>query len=285
MGKFYQEKDMLFQNYKLGIPSGFDLPLRDGGVKDFFGYGSYVGAAQTFGRFVTYPFPKLLESCVGVRSLNMGITGSGIKKFLDSKWVIDTINQGKFCVLQVMSGRSTSNSLFHYRTDEWRGTSGIKNTLIGKYELAEDAWDYVFKNKTKKEVINLIEETRKNYVNEYKEFISKINVPIILLWFSVRDLNYEMNFNYGINEVIGSYPHLVNKSMVDKISNKCQAFVEVNDDTGLPQDLFHISTLEKLDRVPGDPRSISTQNEYYPSPEMHMMCAYQLAPVIREIIK
>ncbi|NET27448.1 DUF6473 family protein [Okeania sp. SIO1I7] len=284
MGKQYQDRDKNFVDYNLGIPNGFDLPLRNGGSSPFYGYGSFIGAAQTFGRFVKYPFPELLEQVVGLHSVNLGIAGAGPRKFNSSQFLLDTINNGKYCVLQVMSGRSCKNNVFDYSQGKWEGTSSVWNKKLQKIQIAEDAWEWYINNHTQTEVEALVENTRENYLNEYFQLIKAIKVPIILLWFSTRKPDYEASYSQNINKLFSSYPHLVNKEMVSEIAKQCSEYVEVVTNNGLPQKLYHIVTLEHQQRTPGDPRSTSIYNEYYPSPEMHYLCAYTLANPIKKII-
>jgi hypothetical protein len=281
MGKDYQDRDKEFFDYKLSTPHGFDLPLRNGGMANFYGHATYIGAAQTFGRFVKYPYTELLENAVGYHSANLGIAGAGPAKFLGNEFVTNTVNSGAFCVLQIMSGRSVSNRFFHYLEGKWKGTSGMWNSKLKKNQLAEDAWEWALNNLPKEELIQLIDETKNNYVNEYISLVHSFKVPVILLWFSTRAKQHTPRFDKGVNAMLGSYPHIVDEEMVGKIAQHCEAYCEVVTNAGLPQTLFNMCTLEKMNRVKGDPRSTSTMNEYYPSPEMHMLCAYELAKTIK----
>ncbi len=158
------------------------------------------------------------------------------------------------------------------------------NKELGKIQIAEDAWEWYIKNHTEIEVKDLVENTRDNYINEYTALIKNINVPTVLLWFSTRNPAYDTQICQNVGRVLGSYPHLVNKEMIDEIAKQCSEYVEVVASDGLPQKLYHIVTLEPQNRTPGDPRSTSIYNEYYPSPEMHYLCAYKLAEKIKKII-
>ena len=69
------------------------------------------GAAQTFGRFVERPFPTLLAERLGLPALNLGAGGAGPRHF-DRPEYLDALNRAEAVVLQVLSGRSASCSLF-----------------------------------------------------------------------------------------------------------------------------------------------------------------------------
>jgi hypothetical protein len=72
---------------------------------------AFVGAAQTFGRFVNKPFPTLIGETLGAPVLNLGVGGAG-PAFCDRPRYLDILNRAEAVVFQVMSGRSASRSLF-----------------------------------------------------------------------------------------------------------------------------------------------------------------------------
>jgi len=56
------------------------------------------------------PFPTLLGDRLNC-CLNLGVGGAGPRLFLNGQF-LDVINQAEAVVIQIMSGRSASNSLF-----------------------------------------------------------------------------------------------------------------------------------------------------------------------------
>ncbi len=284
----YQEADKSFVDYRLGVHLHFPLPFRDGATLSPLGANiACIGAAQTFGRFARHPYPELLQQPTGARAINLGFAGVGPRFFLEHNYLVDLANSTDAVILQIMSGRSTQNSRVRYIDGFWKGSSTMKVACNEKRVYAEDAWEEILGSCRPEEIEFLIEETMSNYVNEYIELLKSIKKPKILLWFSTDSPNRSAKFQAdtpSFNSVAGSYPHFISRKEVERIREYTDEYVEVVNSAGLPQRLYHAVTNELTDRTPGDFRSSSQYNEYYPSPEMHMACAYSLTPVIREIL-
>src|SRR5258706_2110901 len=75
-------------------------------------YIAFVGGAQTFGCFAPYPYPILLSRRLGIQTLNLGYGGACPTYHTSNMPLMDYINRSCCVVVQIMSGRSQSNSKF-----------------------------------------------------------------------------------------------------------------------------------------------------------------------------
>ncbi len=283
----YQQADKNFVDYRLGLHPQFPLPFRDGATLNPLGLNiAYIGAAQTFGRFVEHPFPKLLQQPIGAKAINLGFAGVGPKFFLEHQYLIELANSTDAVIIQIMSGRSTQNSKIRYIDGHWKGSSTMIDAQKNEKVYAEDAWERIVSSSSLDEIDFLINQTMSNYIDEYVELLTSIKKPKILLWFSTDSPDRSLNIKQtplSFNSLAGSYPHFITRNQIEKISVYADHYVEVIAGGGLPQKLFSRSTNELTNRTPGDFRSSSVYNEYYPSPEMHMACAFSLAPVLHKV--
>lgn len=297
MGKFYQDWDREIIDYEMYRLQGLDLRGPQTTQSDYI---AYLGAAQTFGRYCHHPFPSLLGEQLSLGTLNLGSGGKGPQYYLQNPQTIELVNQAKLAVVQVMSGRSISNSVFQSTRG---GRSGIrrsngKNTTanIIFYELISGQDPRGLEPTFLQE---LVTETRENYVKTMVELLDKIQVPTILLWFSVRSPNYQevypavwprqlnrwietvSNGKLGlwrrrnetrVEKFLGDFPHLVNQAMVDQLKPRCDRYVEYVGSPGLPQPL---TTYDGKSLAP---------NIYYPSPEMHQAVYEKLLPVCQPLL-
>src|SRR5947208_3544554 len=112
----YQQRDRHIIDYGL-----YQLP----GVAPYEGQGMFrgprvtggdyiacVGAAQTFGCFCPQPYPVLLASKLGIETLNLGYGGAGPTFHNSNTKLLHYINGARLVIVQVLSGRSQSNSYF-----------------------------------------------------------------------------------------------------------------------------------------------------------------------------
>ena len=237
-----------------------------------------IGAAQTFGRFCENPYPVLLQEKLGIQTLNLGRGGAGPSFFSkDNDKLLEYINNARFAIIQVMSGRSESNSLFHSRCLGFY-TRISDGTSIG----SDDAFRELLKEKNKDYIKKIVAETRQNWINNNKELLEKIKIPKILFWFSVRKPRYRERYQ-NIDTLFGEFPQLVNSYMINQLRKYYDEYVECVSRRGLPHIL--------INRFTGKPTTIKdpwggtwSKNWYYPSPEMHADAANALEKVCKRYL-
>jgi hypothetical protein len=237
-----------------------------------------IGAAQTFGRFCEEPYPTLLQKRLGIKTLNLGRGGAGPSFFSkNNDKLLEYINNARFAIIQIMSGRSESNSLF---TSKGLGfyTRVSDGTPIG----CDDAFKELLKQHDKDYIKTIIAETRHNWVNNYKELLKKIKIPKILFWFSVRRPHYREKYE-NVHNLFGEFPQLVNARMINQIRKHSDEYIECTSKKGMPHIL--------INRFTGKPITIEDpwggvwdKNWYYPSPEMHISAANALEKVCKRYI-
>lgn len=272
----YQQRDeevvdyQLYQFDKNTYLRGPRLSRADKG--SFF---ACVGAAQTFGRFCWKPYSTLLQERLGLPVLNLGIAGAGPGFFTRRRDLIDLLNAARFVVLQVMSARSTDNSLF-----DSGGLEYLTRRSDGQKLGAEPAYRELLEHPNKDFVRRVIAESRNDWVESYRDLMSLISPPKILLWFSKRTPTYEENHE-NVHSLFGEFPQLVTDWMVEEIKPYATEYVECVSSRGLPQSLIgHRTGLPAV--IPGraDLKALwNGSNTYYPSPEMQTDAADALAPV------
>jgi hypothetical protein len=281
MSREYQRSDAHIIDYEL-----YELP----GVDDVFrgppvtsgDYIACVGAAQTFGRFVRAPFPALISCSLGIAALNLGRGGAGPAFHLSNAGIMEYINRARMVIVQVLSGRSQSNSIFSIPGHRVRGTN-----LVDGRELSADQFYTWLMGEDPVLARKIVAETRENYVLAMTRLLNAIKPPKVLLWFSVRSPDYQERWELPIERLWGDYPQLVNRPKLDRLQSHADLYVESVSREGLPQPL--------LDRngAPASFQSLSlltseivtkTENRYYPSPEMHRKAAALLTPACHELL-
>lgn len=261
MGRFFQDLDFPHFDYRLAgcdQLQGWEFrgPVPDLGKPYFV----CVGAAQMFGRFCKDPIPDLLSQAIGLPVLNLGISGSGPSMFLEPSF-LEVINGAQFAVVQVMSGRSESNSEFDNSASG--GARGLRLS-DGKKMLFDEFLAEKLAQSGRDDVVRIIEETRQNWVRHYRELLSAIRVPTVLHWFSTitprRSDDYASWW-----KLLGAFPQLVNRRMIDQIIPFADTYVQTVRNIGLPQALWPASSaIDGTELYNG-----TLLNNYYPSPEMH----------------
>lgn len=259
-----------------------------------------IGAAQTFGCFCPRPFPSILQNQLGLKVLNLGYGGAGPFFFLNHQELLPYINQAKFVIVQVMSGRSESNSLFDSggleyltRRNDSQKISANKaySDLFRQYQ--PPLFQQPLLNKIARSLIGspkvkeIVAETRANWIANYHKLLAQITIPKILFWYSRRSPWYWQRYSHA-QALFGDFPHMVNAKMLAAIQPYANDYVQCVTRRGSPQPLYSRFTGEpvvidcSLDRPDLDHRY--THNRYYPSPQMHEDAAHALESRCREIL-
>lgn len=284
----YRDRDWEIVDYQMYTLKGTQISLRGPEPQNLKKNEYFVclGAAQTFGVLCQSPYPTLLEQKLNIPVLNLGIGGAGPSFFLKENSLIEYINNSRFAIVQVMSGRSEDNSLFH-----GNGIGVFERLSDRKRVLARAAYKELIMMHDENYVKQIIAETRKNWIKSYQKLLELIKVPKILFWFSKRSVDYQEEYtkNKNIDKLLGEFPHLVNIEMMNKIKEYSDEYVECISRRGMPQLL--------ISRFTGKPTTINfgrfrpelgskeqTHNGYYPSLEMHIDAANILEPVCQSLM-
>jgi LPS sulfotransferase NodH len=278
VGKYYQELDRV---------GGFDYELHQVpglGTRYYRGppvdtskpFLAFVGAAQTFGRFASAPFPALLGRRLGVPVLNLGVGGAGPRHFNEPRY-LSLLNRAEAVVIQTLSGRSSSNSLFD---NSALGSSRGQTSFASEPLRAEEFFARAAKAYSLETLERIVAETRYDYTGQFIDFINKISRPRILLWLSTRAPAYQEDYEHPPDGILGAFPQLVNKGMVAEIAAFCDDYVECISTAGLPQTLWrgHQSIEGALSN------NGVLENRYYPSPAMHYAAAGALEGTCRRFL-
>jgi len=276
----YQEQDRALIDYALYELPGVK-PHPQGGV--FRGppvagesYVACIGAAQTFGRFARLPYPVLLREHFGIETLNLGSGGAGPGFHNSNRVLLEYINNARLAVVQVLSGRSESNSRFRIK---FHGAWGVR--LSDGVEMsAEEFFDDLLRTRPD-QARAVVTDTRRNYVNNMIRLLTDIKVPKILFWFSTRTPEYHEVYEQPAARLFGDFPQLVTRRMVEEVRAHADGYVECVSRRGLPHLLTDESgRAQPIWTVVGpERRTRTTHNSYYPSAEMHADAADVLGPV------
>ena len=300
----YQARDHEVIDYHMcdlpGTPFSVRGPLPNFNMPYFVS----LGAAQSFGCFANRPYPSILARELNLPCLNLGFGGVGPEFFLRNKALLDYINDSLFCIVQVMSGRSVSNSRcislgseYGYDRNDGKRKSTHKifqahlNRNFGFYSsrVGRKIDGLINKACLLSSVLErrdpLMSETRARWINDYMQLSYFLRVPTILFWFSTRQPDYSIRY-LSVDSLLGAFPQLVNRKMLDRIRMYYGPYVECISSSGLPQHLVNRFTGGPAVCNRGNDRKefAGTEfsvNHYYPSPEMHEEAAMAVLSIVK----
>jgi hypothetical protein len=231
-------------------------------------YVSVLGAAQLFGRFHKTIFPDLMaEEGVSTPVLNFSLGGAGPDYFSDDLFVA-SVNHGRGCVLQVLSGRSAGTRL--YPGMRMTRRAGSASDLEDRLDIYARLWSENPGLAGKE-----IRSCQASYMERMTNLIASIRVPIVLVWISTRhpeDWSVEGVESGGVEE-FGAFPQLVDQGMWNGLKSQVADSAVILDDpalktfanefTGKPCPIFKWTA----------DGTVMWSDSYYPSQDLHRKVA------------
>jgi len=301
----YQERDWEIVDYQAYDLDDTGLTLR--GPRPTHlppgGYVACVGAAQTYGCFCEWPYPRILEQRLGVPFFNLGVAGAGPSFFVSHARVLPYLERARLVIIQVMSGRSESNSEF-----DTGGLEQVTRRCDGARLAAERAYAELLNGSTawwpfprgrgtiarvqrlarRRRVRAAVRESRQNWVEGYRALFAAIAAPKILYWFSKRTPDYVERYN-DVRELFGEFPQLIDRETFRRITPFADHTVLCVSSRGSPQRLVSRFTgmPTTIDPARADGKTSEHRHAYdyyYPSPEMHVDGADALETACRRFL-
>jgi hypothetical protein len=297
----YQARDFEVVDYQMTKLPGTGLSFR-GPLPTTLdqpgGYFACIGAAQTLGCFCDHPFPDLVSQAIGMPVLNLGYGGAGPEFYLGQTALLPYLNRAKFVIMQVMSARSQSNSLYscgglefvtlrkdgrqmgaHGAIDEMLKGPRLLQGLPLPWRMRRKLGNILARPRAKA----LVAEMRANWLESSLALLGRIEVPVLLCWISKRQPDYQQM--YGTGTILGEFPHLIDSRLLDPLKSLVLDYAEATTSRGSPQPLVSRFTGAPVTVSPSDDREDLgaerwTSNFYYPSPEMHEDTARELLAVL-----
>lgn len=197
--------------------------------------GSYLaclGATETYGRFVEFPWPDLLEERLGMPCVNLGYPNAGIDVFLGDGEVIAVAQGAERVVLQILGAHNMSNRFYSVhprRNDRFLKASRFLSAIYRDVDFT----DFHFTRhllqtlrEHSEERFELVRaELRESWVARMNLLIGRIGRPVTLLWMS----DHGPDAPGGESLAGGGGPLFVDRAMIEEVAagSKAEGFVEI----------------------------------------------------------
>ena len=192
-------------------------------------YIAVLGGTETFGKYLSHPYPELLQLELGTQVVNFGCQNAGVDAFLHDHGLLTLGNRAKATVLQVPGAHNMSNRFYSVhprRNDRFLRGSNLLKELYGEVDLTEFSFTRhlltALHDVSADRFVKIVEELRTAWVARMKLLIAKLECEIVLLW--LADHPISEGAQGGIN---GSDPLFVDQDMMQAIAPFVAEVVEV----------------------------------------------------------
>lgn len=202
----------------------FSLPesrLQFRGPKPDFGsdYVVFLGGAETFGRFLTDPYPSLVQSATGATCVNLGVPHAGPDLYLSDAAVMAHIQGADHVFVQLPSVSTISNRFYKvhprrndrfvaatvllrsiYRHADFTEFTFVRHMLTSLYKTSPERFDVI------------ITELQMTWSDRMSALLKSIKTRKTLVWFARHGLDNANTTDFGQD------PLFVTRPMVDDLS-------------------------------------------------------------------
>ena len=241
-------------------------------------YVAAIGGAETYGKFVDEPYPRLLEQALGLPVVNFGYMNAGTDLFAGEPVVIDACKRARVTVVQLTGAQNLSNrfyAVYPRRNDRFLRASTLMITLFREIDFTAFSFTGQMLSELKRSVPDkfaLIEEELKTaWIARMGTLLKKIDSKTVLLWIEGgRD-----RYGEAGREGLGEEPLFVDEDMVKAVRPFATDLVRVR-----VSDAALSTGTEGMLFMPLEEPAAATM----PGPKVHEEVADALLPVVKRLI-
>ena len=261
----YQNRDHSVVDYELHELDGFPYMLRGPAPSGRAPLVAILGAGQSLGVLVRRPYAHMIREAYSADVLNLSVGGAAPQLYLNNPVAIEQANRARLCIVQVLSARSTQSSYF-----ETRDGKNMLRPVGSKLPFipGDTAFEAMFEHEPEAIRRLVVSDLQRRWVDETNGLLERIEVPKVLLWFSKREPGPPRPLT-DYRKASGMYPQFVTQAMIDQVAGSADRYVEVASTRGMPKRLVDRFTGGSATVLLGDAKRPMSEDNYYPSPEMH----------------
>lgn len=155
-------------------------------------YVACVGMDETFGRFVEHPYPAVLQDKLRKTCVNLGSLFSGVDAILGDDGLLELINGGQMCILQLPEVHGQSNRFYRVhprRNDRFLAPTPDLLALYPEVDFTEINFVRHLLNRLQANQDARFEmvaqELQEGWVKAMKTLLLNIEIPVFLLHLTV----------------------------------------------------------------------------------------------------
>ncbi|MEX1663223.1 DUF6473 family protein [Thioclava sp. 15-R06ZXC-3] len=238
-------------------------------------YVAALGGTETYGKFVTNPWPTLLEERLGLPVVNFGYMNAGADVFVNEPQIVEASRAARLNVVQLMGAQNMSNRFYAVhprRNDRFLRASSLMRSIFRGVDFTEFNFTRhmltALKTREPDKFEALIDELRIAWGLRMRALLDCIEGHKVLLWLG----EYRPR---GHQDPLGAEPLLVTAAMVDELRPFADEVVRVEPSImarSAGTSGMHFAAME-------EPAA-----QMLPGPMVHSEIAEALAPVVRRLL-
>lgn len=195
-------------------------------------YICFLGGIETYGKFITCPFPEQVQIVSGMTCVNFGLPNAGIDAFSHDPMFGEVMTGAKANVIQILGAGNMTNRYYTVhprRNDRFISATAMLRNIYPEVDFAEFHFTKHMLSRLlaiSPERFDLIRsELQDAWLARMQLLLGQVRGQTILLWFA-QDAPIEQDLPTA--EIgLGRDPLFITRAMVEKITKNAEAYVEV----------------------------------------------------------
>ncbi len=156
-------------------------------------YIAFLGGTETYGKFITRPFPVLVEAALGQSCVNLGVVNASVDALTSDPGIQDIAREAEVRVLQVPGAHLLSNRFYTVhprRNDRFVRASTVLTALYSEVDFTEICFvghllQRLHDVSTERFQI-LREELQTAWAARMRSYLADLGPATLLLWFAAQ---------------------------------------------------------------------------------------------------
>jgi hypothetical protein len=190
---------------------------------------AFLGGTETYGKYVSDPFPDLVEDEFGFGAVNLALVNAGVDAYLNDPDVLDVARKAQAVVVQILGAQNLSNRYYTVhprRNDRFLGATPALKALFREVDFTE----FNFTRHMVQGLISVspprfdhvVEELREAWVTRMIELLSHLPAErTLLLW-----VGHKRPPAQAARTVLGHDPLFVTAEMIARLKGRAAAYAE-----------------------------------------------------------
>ncbi len=236
-------------------------------------YLAFLGAGETFGRFVDHPFVALVEQALNRPCVNLGNTNSGLDAYVQDPEILRIASEAQLAVIQVTGAQNLSNRYYRVhprRNDRFLAASPLLKEIYQEVDFTTIHFNKHLLNTlhaTSPERFAIVRtELKQTWLARMRLLLRSLARKPLLLW-----LRYPGD---PVAE-LGASPLLIGHNMLDDLRPDLEGIIEVP--------VKRTCETDELTRMRFGPMQAPAAAHMI-GPEMHRLIAERIAVIVRETL-
>ncbi|WP_299355898.1 DUF6473 family protein [uncultured Shimia sp.] len=192
-------------------------------------YNLFVGGTETYGKFMSDPYPALVEQAIDKTCVNFGCINAGVDAFLSDPAALVVMRKAETVFIQVMGAHNMSNRFYRVhprRNDRFLDASSVMKMVFREIDFTEFHYTRHMLGtlcaRAPDRYAMLRDELKQAWVARMRLLLNSIPGRKYLLWFSAHPPSTDPGM-VGL----GPDPLFVDRGMLDVLQPLVQDVIEV----------------------------------------------------------